>query len=652
MFRKIVQVSALLGATMSIQAAPYGTWESPITPQSLVQGTIQFKEIQVEGDEYYWAEARPEEKGRTVIIRKSDNKEMIPAPYYARTTVYEYGGSCFTVHDKTIYFTNFEDQHLYKVEEGKDPQVLNNTKGLRFADFVASPDGNTLYAITEDHDVEGECKNYISSIDTKTGEVTHLAKGYDFYAFPRISPEGDQLAYICWNHPNMPWDGTELFVLNLKTNDLRKVAGGESESIAEPRWTPCNQLVYVSDRDNFWQLYTENGKRIIDEPAEFTFPLWRTGVSKTAFVTKDERNFVLSVATVKGSDHFICKDLKTGETFTYPDHEFSFISELKTVGDHVVFVGMGPKLGATIFEMDPISGKCDVIKKSKDKSDVSDEYISVPQLIEFPTTHDKTAFAFYYPPQNPNYKGEEGENPPLITMTHGGPTAHMPNILNSKVQFWTTRGFAVVDVNYGGSTGYGREYRDRLKRNWGEVDVDDCCNAALFLAKEGKVDGKRMAIEGGSAGGYTTLASLTFRDVFAAGCSYFGVSDLTMMLDDTHKYEARYLDSLVGKYPEEKERYIKYSPLHHTERLSCPILLLQGKEDKIVPPNQAEVMYDALLEKKIPTSYLLFDKEQHGFRIAENIIKSLEAQLYFYKRIFDIPVGEETPPIKIINLDD
>ena len=652
MFRETILTSAFLGATMSIQAAPYGTWDSPITAKSLVENTIQLNEIEIDGDEFYWAEARPDEKGRTVIIRGSDRKEMIPAPFYARTTVYEYGGSCFTVHNKTVYFTNFEDQHLYKVDENEEPKVLNDTEGLRFADLTATPDGKFLFAITEDHTVEGECKNYISQIDTTTGQVVHLIKGHDFYAYPRLSPDGKELAYIAWNHPSMPWDETKLYVLNLQEDKIRKVAGNNNESISEPRWTPCNQLVYVSDRDNFWQLYSENGQKIIDLEAEFTFPLWQLGGSRTAFVTKDEKSLIVSVATVKGSDHLVCKKQESGEIFTYPDHEFSYINQLKTVGDYVVFIGMGPKIGSALYKMDPITGKCTLIKKCTEESNVSDNYISVPELIEFPTTNDRTAFAFYYPPLNPKFKADENEKPPLIVLTHGGPTAHIPNILSSKIQFWTSRGFALVCVNYGGSTGYGREYRDRLKRNWGEVDVDDCCNAALYLAKEGKVDGSRMAIEGGSAGGYTTLAALTFRDVFAAGCSYFGVSDLTMMLDDTHKYEARYLDSLVGKYPEEKERYIKYSPLHHAENLSCPVLLLQGKEDKIVPPNQAEVMYDILLEKKIPTCYVLFDKEQHGFRIAENIVKAIESQLYFYKRIFNIPVGSDPPPIKIVNLDE
>ncbi len=652
MLKNLYICSALLGGVMNIQAAPYGTWESPVTPKSLVEGATQLIQLEVDGDELYFLEGRPEEAGRSVFIRASDKKEMFPAPFYARTTVHEYGGKCGTVFEGTLYFTNFEDQHLYSVKPDQEPELINGTKGLRFADFVIHPNGQSLYTILEDHRGKGECINSIAKVDLQSGEITLIAEGFDFYAFPRISPDGNSLAYIAWNHPNMMWDQTELFVTDLQTSDTVKVSGSENESVSEPRWTPDGHLVYISDRSGFWKLYSEEGKCLVDEDFDFTSPLWVVGVSRTAFVTTNGKNLLLTVATDKGCDHFILKDQKTGELKTYKDHEFSFINDLHTLNDQVVFIAATPKSGPAIYKMDPLSGNFEVLKKSKDSIGFGEEFISEPETIEFPTENNKTAFGFYYPPVNPNYKTNlPKEKPPLIIFTHGGPTAHVRPILNAKIQFWTTRGFAVADINYGGSTGYGREYRNRLRRNWGIVDVDDCCNAALFLAKSGKIDQKRMAIEGGSAGGYTTLAALTFKDVFSAGTSYFGVSDLTLMIGDTHKYEARYLDSLVGKYPEEKERYDKYSPIHHTEGLSCPILLLQGAEDKIVLPNQAEVMYEALLKKDIPTAYILFEKEQHGFRIAENIIKSFEAQLYFYKRVFGIPVNKGEKPITIINLD-
>ena len=625
----------------------------PSPRNHLWKGAILLKQLEVDGDDLYWLEGRPEEKGRSVFVAASNSKDLFQAPYYARTTVFEYGGKCGAIHDGTLYFTNFEDQHLYRVQEGKEPEGVITKDGLRFSDFVISQDGIALYSILEDHNCEGECRNDIVRIDLTTFEMTTVAQGYDFYAFPRISPDGNKLAYIAWNHPNMMWDETVLFVTDLKSGEAKKIAGKKDESVSEPRWTPCNNLVYVSDRDGFWKLYTESGKCIIDKDYDFTFPLWWVGVSRTAFVETADGSVTLAVATDKGRDHFICKHQESGELTTFPKHEFSYINELHTMGDKVVFIASGPTSGSAVYKMDPITGDFEVIKKSKDKSDFGDEYISVPETLEFPTENKKTAYGFFYPPHNPNYDTKDmDEKPPLIVFTHGGPTGHKPPILSATIQFWTSRGFAVADINYGGSTGYGREYRNRLRRNWGIVDVDDCCNAALHLAKSGRVDSERMAIQGGSAGGYTTLAALTFRDVFAAGASYFGVSDLTLMIGDTHKYEARYLDSLVGKYPEEKHLYDKYSPINHAEHLSCPVLLLQGAEDRIVLPNQAEVMYEALLKKKIPTAYVLYEKEQHGFRIAENIIHSIESELYFYKRIFNIPVETENAPIKIGNLDD
>ncbi len=638
---------------MALNAAPYGTWESPITAQHIVQGSIMFKQLIADGNELYWVEGRPEEKGRCVIVKASDHTDMFKPPFNARSTLHEYGGDCCAIRNGVIYFTNFKDQYLYRTQNGSTPKAVIAIDGVRFADFVISKDGNWIFSVMEDHRDRKECENLIVKINTKTKEITPLAKGYDFYAFPRINAQETKLAYIAWNHPNMMWDQSELFVTDLETNETRLIAGGKNESVSEPCWSPCGtKLSYVSDKDGFWKVY-ENGKTpLIDENYDFTFPLWSLGISRRAYVDSGGKSFLLTVATDKGRDFILCYDRNLHETFTYDFHEFSFINDLQTIEDKVVFFASTPKSPSAIYMMNPASGETRLIKKSKDSLGFGEEYISIPEVIEFPTTGGVTSFGFYYPPKNHGYTtNDQSEKPPLIVIAHGGPTGHSPPILNAKVQFFTSRGFAVLDVNYGGSTGHGRKYRDRLKKNWGKVDVDDCCNGALYLAKLGKVDRQRMGIEGGSAGGFTTLASLTFNNVFKAGVSLFGVSDLALLLQDGHKYESRYLDSLVGKYPEEKEKYIQYSPLYNTEKLSSPVLLLQGAEDKVVPPNQSEVMYKVLLEKKIPTAYVLYEKEQHGFRIAENIIHSLESELYFFRRIFNIPTDTKNAPIVIENLD-
>lgn len=643
----------LFGGFMQLNAAPYGSWDSPITPQSLVKGAKRFLQLEVEGDELYWLEMRPEEQGRGVFIRASDQQEMIPSTFNIRTTVHEYGGKCALIHKDFLYFTNFADQHLYRVRAGEDPQCIVNHTGYRFADFDITPDGNTLFAIVEDHNIEGECENAIGKVDLKSGKLTKIAQGHDFYAFCRLDHEGKRLAFIAWDHPHMMWDQTFLRVMNLETGKVDKIAGGTDISVSEPHWTPCGHLLYVSDQDDFWQIYDETGQKIIDRQADFTFPLWRLGVCRTTFVKKDGISYLVTVATDKGRDSLIVLNWGTKEITTFDDHPFTFISEIKSYQDGIVMIAATPTSESAIYTVDISSGNYCKLNSERDKKSIDESYISYPELLEFPTEGGKTAYGFFYPPKNPQYTVKDSaEKPPLIVMSHGGPTAHVPPVFSKTIQFWTTRGFAVANINYGGSSGYGRKYRNRLRTSWGIVDVDDCCNAALYLAKKGVIDGHRMGIEGGSAGGYTTLAALTFRKVFQAGISYFGVSDLSLMTQETHKFESRYLDSLIGPYPKEKQRYKDRSPLYHIDQLSTPTLLLQGDEDRIVPPNQAELMYQALLQKKIPTAYILFKGEQHGFRQAQTIIQAIEAQLQFYQKIFSIPVGKTSYPLVIQNLSN
>lgn len=643
----------LIGAVMGLQAAEYGAWESPITAEMLAHNVVRFQQIEVENDQIYWLESRvEEEQGRSVVVHFSDTKEdLIPSPFYARTLVHEYGGRCCSISNGTLYFTNFKDQHIYQVEPKGKPTALVTTPNMRFADFVIHPNGRWMYSVIEDHANPKAVKNGIAKIDLETGQVEVLAKQHDFYAAPRISPDGSKLAFIFWDQPNMPWDGTELWVSDLNEKGLidaeRKIAGGASESVLEPTWSPKGDLYFVSDRNGYWNLYDEDNQIVVEMSADFTSPPWGLGNRHYTFVEIDSKPFIAAIYTEKATDYLGLIDLEK-RALTKVPLDFTSLTDIHTVKHQLVFVASSPSTPSEIVKYNLKTREFRSLAKSQDIT-IDPEYFSYPKTIEYPTENEKTAFAFYFAPTNPKYKGPTPESkPPLIVFAHGGPTAHVAPDFKLPIQFWTSRGFAVAVVNYGGSTGYGREYRDRLKGKWGVVDVDDCCNAAKYLIKEGLVDPNRLAIRGGSAGGYTTLAALAFRDIFKVGASHFGVSDLELLAQDDHKFESRYLDSLVGPYPEKKDKYKEFSPINHADKISRPVLFLQGAEDKIVPPNQSELMHEALLKRKIPTAYLLFEGEQHGFRQAKNIIKSTEAEYYFYCRIFNIPT--KAPSIPISNL--
>jgi dipeptidyl aminopeptidase/acylaminoacyl peptidase len=476
--------------------------------------------------------------------------------------------------------------------------------------------------------------------------------GNDFYASPRISPDGSRLAWLTWNHPDMPWDGTELWVGAFQADgtvgDSILVAGGQDESIFQPEWSPDGVLYFVSDRTGWWNLYRWQGEQsepLVEMEAEFGLPQWVFGMSTYAFESPQR---IFCTYTGQGIWHLASVDTGTGQ-LTPVNCPYTSISGLRARDGQVVFAGGSATQLPAIVRYDVRTGRYQELARSGEAT-IDAGYISVPESIEFATEHGDSAFAFFYPPRNQDYVGLAGERPPLMVISHGGPTGATSNTLNLTIQYWTSRGFAVLDVNYGGSTGYGRAYRERLKGRWGVVDVDDCVNGARYLVKHGLADDERMIIRGGSAGGYTTLAALTFRDVFAAGASYYGVSDLEMLARETHKFESRYLDRLVGPYPEQREIYLERSPLHCAERLSCPLIFFQGLEDEIVPPNQAEMMVAILRRKGYPVAYVPFEGEQHGFRRAENIKRALDAELYFYSMIFDIELPEPIDPIEIENL--
>ncbi|HEU0074549.1 MAG TPA: S9 family peptidase [Dehalococcoidia bacterium] len=637
--------------------APYGAWRSPITAGLIVSATVRLGAPRLDRDDIYWLESRPQEGGRYVIVRRTPDgatSDVNPAPLNARTRVHEYGGGDYLVADGTVYFANFADQRIYVARPGAAPEALTHVDGMRYADFVLDARRGRLIAVREDHSGQTEAVNSLSALDIASGDETALVEGHDFFSSPRISPDGAMLCWTAWDHPNMPWDGCTLYVADLDapgmTTNVRVVAGGAAESICQPAWSPDGRLYFISDRSGWWNLYRWSPasgavEALAPSEAEFGGPHWQFGASYYAFETSDR---LLCTYGAEGITHLATVDTATG-ALSDIETPFNVIGSLQLGRGRAVFAAASATESGGLYSLDLASGRIDLLKASSDV-EIDPHYASVAQPIEFPTSNGQTAHAFYFPPANKDYEAPAGELPPLIVMSHGGPTAATSPAFSPRVQYWTTRGFAVLDVNYGGSTGYGRAYRERLNGNWGIVDVEDCVNGARYLVSQGLVDGERLAITGGSAGGYTTLAALAFHDTFKAGASHYGVADLEALARDTHKFESRYLDGLVGPYPGRIDLYTARSPIHHVEGLDCPVIFFQGLEDEIVPPNQAQTMVDALRVKGVPVAYLPFEGEQHGFRRAENIKRALEAELYFYGRIFGFTPADDIEPVEIANL--
>ncbi len=637
--------------------APYGSWKSPITADLIVSAVVGLGQIALDGDEVYWVEQRPTEGGRNVVVQRSPDgriRDRTPAPFNARTRVHEYGGGACVVHRGSLYFSNFADQRVYRQQAGAAPEPITPDENLRYADGQVDPPRNRLVCVREDHrQADREAVNTIVALALDSGNSRVLVSGSDFYSNPRLSPDGSRLAWLSWNHPNMPWDGTELWLAEVRSDGSldtpRRVAGGTAESIFQPAWSPDGVLYFVSDRTDWWNVYRLRDGQVeamCDRAAEFGLPQWAFGMSTYAFASAET---MICTYTENGAWHLASLDTRTKrlDELATP---YTAISGIRVASGRVVFSAGSPTEAACIAELDLASRQLRVLRRSSDIA-IDAGYVSRPQALEFPTEHGRTAHALFYPPRNQDYAAPAGERPPLVVKSHGGPTAAAGSTLSLGIQYWTSRGIAVLDVNYGGSTGYGRTYRQRLNGQWGVVDVDDCVNGARHLVEQGRVDGRRLAITGGSAGGYTTLSALTFRDLFRAGASHYGICDLEVLARDTHKFESRYLDSLVGPYPEQQAVYQQRSPIHFTDRLSCPLILFQGLEDKVVPPNQAELMAEALRKKGLPVAHVPFAGEQHGFRRAENIKRALDGELYFYSRIFGFGLAEPVEPVTIENMD-
>jgi dipeptidyl aminopeptidase/acylaminoacyl peptidase len=641
---------------MVLTVSPYGSWKSPISAEVIAAGEVGLEQIRIDGEDIYWIERRAQEGGRKVIVRRSMDElvtDVTPAGFNARTRVHEYGGGDYAVLNGRVIFSNFADQRLYIQEFGSEPRPLTPESASRYADGHIDARRNLLFCVREDHSGRGEAVNSIARVDLNGGNAGRIiVSGNDFYSSPRLSPDGSRLAWLTWNHPNMPWDGTELWVGKLSEDGVviekEKIAGGANESIFQPEWSPDGVLYFISDRTGWWNLYRWGENQV--EPlcpmdAEFGQPHWVFGGSLYGF--SSEKQIICSY-TENGRDYLATLDTLTRELNDIK-LSFSTISQVRVAGDRVVFIGASSTESTSIVSLNLASKELEVLRRSRETA-VDAGYIADPRAVAFPTEGGLVAHGYFYLPRNRDYAAPADEKPPLLVMSHGGPTSSSSASLKYSIQYWTSRGIAVLDVNYGGSSGYGRAYRERLNGQWGVVDVDDCVNSARHLAERGEVDANRLAIRGGSAGGYTTLCALTFRDAFKAGASHYGISDLEALATDTHKFESRYLDRLIGPYPERRDLYIERSPIHFTERLNCPMILFQGLEDKVVPPNQAEKMVAAVRAKKLPVAYLTFEGEQHGFRKAENIRRVLEAELYFYSKVFGFELADPVEPIDIENL--
>ncbi len=642
------------------KSAAFGSWPSAITAELMCSSSIGLSQASLFAGDVYWVESRPEEQGRSVIVKQSlalsgsgnEKVEVISENYNCRTQVHEYGGAAYLATDAGLFFVQQTDQQVYKAVNGQVTQVTSQPD-MRFADFSYCAQRKMLVAVGEQHgkDESGrilkEPLNTLVSIDIISGEVHTLHSGCDFYASASFSPDGDQLCWITWMHPNMPWDGTSLWSATVKDNesltDIEQIAGGDSEAVFQPEWSPAGELFYVSDISNWWNIYrvdrTDNGNNlrcVCAMDAEFGMPQWIFGMRRYGFIDKDT---IISSYSRSGSEALAIIDIESGVLTDLPRQHSSYQSVQCSDG-YVCYVGQSPTAFSCLYvsHSDKLDAETAIRKSSV--IDIDAGNFSQGLSITYPSAGESQAHGFYYPPVSAQYEGLADELPPLIVMIHGGPTSSTQNDLSLKVQFWTNRGFAVFDVNYRGSTGFGRKYRDALKSQWGVVDVEDCDYGVRYLVQQNLADAKRVAIRGGSAGGFTTLAALAFTDTFKAGASLYGVTDLTALATDTHKFESRYLDSLIGAYPQEKELYESRSPVNNADSINCPVIFLQGLDDKVVPPSQAEMMIDVLLQKGLKVAYLPFEGEAHGFRQSQNIVKAFAAELWFYGEVFGFDTGD------------
>ncbi len=641
---------------------PYGSWPSPLPLSLLTEGIRGLGEVRAADGVRWWLEGRPDEDGIQVLVRLEPDgtlTRLSPEGFNVRTRVHEYGGGATLVEGDLVVVSEFRGGRLHRITSPGVAEPLTPERAWRFADPVLDRSRDRIVAVREDHEPDtvaahGEARNELVAIDLATGDVATLVAGRDFYAAPRLSPDGSTLAWLEWSHPNMPWDGTELRVAAVAADgslgEARTVAGSASDWVSQPRWSPDGVLHFVAEPDDWMNLFTWDRDAgvapVAPMDAEFSQPDWVFGQATYGWLPDGS---IVAVGRSGGRDRLF--RIPPNGAPEDLDVAFTEMDGIAVDGWRVVLRAATPSAIMSVVELDVRDGSVTVHRRAADVVlDPADT--STGRLVEFPTTGGRTAFGLFYPPVNAAYRGPDGERPPLVVTSHGGPTSSAWAALTLTVQIFTSRGFAVLDVDYGGSTGYGREYRRRLEGEWGVVDLDDCVNGARWLSEQGLVDGERMAIRGGSASGYTTLCAITFRDVFRAGVSMFGLGNLEAFVGDTHKFESRYLDRLIGPYPEARELYRERSPVHFADRIRVPVLVLQGLDDQVVPPSEAERIVDALWERRVPHAYVAFEGEDHGFRQAKNIIRAFEVELSFYGQVFGFEPADPMEPLELVRFDD
>jgi dipeptidyl aminopeptidase/acylaminoacyl peptidase len=643
------------------ERAPYGSWPSPIGIELVTSGQVRsFGGVWLLGDRAAWLESRPDEGGRMALVAAGPDGEavdLVPAGFNVRTRVHEYGGGACWFHGETAFCSSFDDSRLYRLDLGGEPRAITHDPpaehALRYADGVVTPDGATIVCVRERHEGREVVNELVALPADGSGDVRVLVSGSDFYSNPRLGPDGRTLAWLQWDNPNMPWHGTELWVGELADGvaGAREVAGGPDESIFQPEWSPDGVLHFCSDRTGWWNLYAlEDGVARAIAPVEGEVGLPQWSFAERSFAFLGDGRIARKVAE-RAVDRLEVVDAENGAVEPVPGPWTDYGStSFDARGDEVAFAAAGPREPYAVVVLDTHTGGRRVVRRAFE-FELDPDALSEPRAIEFPTRDGETAHAFYYPPLSATHEGPEGELPPLRVICHGGPTAHSGSALTLSYQFWTSRGIGVVDVNYRGSTGFGRPYRDALRGRWGEIDVTDCIDAAAYLAEQGEIDPERIWIEGGSAGGFVVLCALSmYPGVIGAGVSHYGVADMKAFVETTHKFEARYLDTLIGPYPEEAALYDERSPLHHVDAIDRPLLLTQGLDDKVVPPSQAELMVEALERRGVPYAYLALEGEGHGFRRSDSQRRALEAVLAFVGQVFGFEPADDVQPLEVAHL--
>ena len=636
--------------------APYGSWKSPIGIELVARSPSGWMgQLYADEGKLYALLNFTEQGGRGAIAQIFDDgrsEEITASSHYASTRVYEYGGACYVVKNGAVYFSNVPDDRLYRQHPGQEPEPITAKGPMRYADLIMDERRNRVICIREDHSPEGEPLHTIAAVNLDGDEYgTVLFDQADMVAFPSLSDDGSKLSWVGWNHPHMPFFASSLWAADVQEDgsltNVQEVIAGQEESITDPRWSPDGTLYFCSDRNNWWNLHRWVDGRIENvcpAEAELGNPYWNVGLRMYRFLSPTR---VVGAQNKMGRWEVVLIDTETGQYEVLPT-PFTFIIRLELVGEDLYLVAASQSMPRTLVKLNLNSGEYDVINRSV-QYPIDEAYISGGEHIAFPTENGLEAYGYYHPPKNPDYDAPAGELPPLMVNAHGGPTGSHKNALDMAVQFYTSRGFAVFDLNYGGSAGYGREFRKRLNGQWGVVDVQDAVNCARYLVEQGLADPERTIIRGGSAGGFTTFATLAFTDYFKAGSSLFGISDVEVFHKETHKFESRYCDTLVGPYPECRELYHERSAMSKVDQMNVPLIIFQGSEDKVVPPNQSQFVANALQERNVPVVYFEFEGEGHGFRKFENIVTLGQAELAFFGKIFGFEPADDLPELEITN---